>query len=255
MEHHESLDATKNGDSISGPPRSIGVGERNFRRSMALSSVSLVEALSDVTIGAPSAFLSKDNSSSRDEFGESESSSNNKLTSSGSMQQSVRDNLSDDPVSPDANKTDGFISPTSSVRALGVYGLSPVPKQRNFPRAPIQTNLGNRTVSTQDRLRQQGFRERSSTAADDSVVGGSGVAQFAVRSIRRGSDDWRNLVKPFVSDLVFKSLFQPRSQAEIVFLPYTSHAAVVRTIALLCLFLLTRPVEHSSNNVWEILLS
>jgi hypothetical protein len=53
------------------------------------------------------------------------------------------------------------------------------------------------------------------------------AAQNAVRSIRRGSDGWRNVVKPFVSNLVFRSLFQARSQAEIVFRPYRSHAAVV----------------------------
>jgi hypothetical protein len=51
---------------------------------------------------------------------------------------------------------------------------------------------------------------------------------FVVRSTRRGSEEWRNLVKPFVADLVFRSLYQPRFQGDFKFRPYTSHAAVVR---------------------------
>jgi hypothetical protein len=51
---------------------------------------------------------------------------------------------------------------------------------------------------------------------------------FVVRSTRRGSEEWRNLVKPFVADLVFRSLYQSRFQGDFKFRPYTTHAAVVR---------------------------
>jgi hypothetical protein len=51
---------------------------------------------------------------------------------------------------------------------------------------------------------------------------------FIVRSTRRGSEEWKNLVKPFVADLVFRSLYQPRFQGDLKFRPYTTHAAVVR---------------------------
>lgn len=75
---------------------------------------------------------------------------------------------------------------------------------------------GDRTVSTQVRLRRQGLRDST-----------EGEANFAVRSTRRGSTDWRNLIKPFVSNLVFRSLFRHRFQGEISFRPYTCYAAVL----------------------------
>jgi hypothetical protein len=46
--------------------------------------------------------------------------------------------------------------------------------------------LGGRTVSTQARLKRQGLRKSKK---------GNGGTNFVVQSIRRGSDDWRNLSK------------------------------------------------------------
>jgi class 3 adenylate cyclase len=51
--------------------------------------------------------------------------------------------------------------------------------------------------------------------------------QFAVQSTRRGTDQWRFLVKPFVSDLAFRSLVSRKFQSEVAFRPYTCHAAVL----------------------------
>ena len=60
---------------------------------------------------------------------------------------------------------------------------------------PVSMRPGERSLSTTVRLRRQGFK----TAR-------SGRINFAVKSIRRGSDEWHNLIKPFVSDLAFRSL-------------------------------------------------
>jgi hypothetical protein len=49
---------------------------------------------------------------------------------------------------------------------------------------PPRSGRGGRTVSTQARLQRQGLRNSKSS-----------VANFAVKSIRRGSDDWRGLSK------------------------------------------------------------
>jgi hypothetical protein len=67
------------------------------------------------------------------------------------------------------------------------------------PRSP-----GGRTVSTQARLQRQGLKKSK-----------SGGTNFVVQSIRRGSDDWRGMLKPFVSDLVFRSLFRQRFQGKL----------------------------------------
>lgn len=88
----------------------------------------------------------------------------------------------------------------------GALGI-PKPKQ----------SIGGRTASTQVRLRRQGFQALSR----DKTV------NFVVRSIRRGSDDWLSLIKPFVADLAFRSLVKPRQYSEARFRPYACHAAVL----------------------------
>ena len=82
-----------------------------------------------------------------------------------------------------------------------------------MPPAPM--TLGSeRTQSTTVRLQRQGLSMVKSR-------------DFAVRSIRRGSDDWNALIKPFVSDLVFRSLVQRRKYQKASFRPYTTYAAVL----------------------------
>jgi class 3 adenylate cyclase len=81
---------------------------------------------------------------------------------------------------------------------------------------PVQRLAGNRTVSTSARLQRQGLS-----------ISKNGGSNFAVKSIRRGSDEWRTLIKPFVSDLAFRSLFRHRIESEISCRPYTCHAAVL----------------------------
>ncbi|EEC45052.1 predicted protein [Phaeodactylum tricornutum CCAP 1055/1] len=80
--------------------------------------------------------------------------------------------------------------------------------------APLGRSKGERTISTTIRLSKQGFRHKRTD-------------NFAVQSIRRGSEDWKNLIKPFVADLVFRSLICRRFQSEVSFRPYTAHAAVL----------------------------
>lgn len=81
---------------------------------------------------------------------------------------------------------------------------------------PIPMKPGERTVSTSLRLRRQGF-----------TMSKSGLNNFAVKSIRRGSDEWNGLLRPFVSDLVFRSLEYRWFQSEVSFRPYTCQAAVL----------------------------
>jgi class 3 adenylate cyclase len=84
----------------------------------------------------------------------------------------------------------------------------------HFSKIP-RPRLGDRTKSTASRLSRQGFRPQFSGS------------NFAVKFIERGSDDWRLLVKPFVSDLAFRSIVSRRCQSEVSFEPYTCHAAVL----------------------------
>jgi class 3 adenylate cyclase len=81
---------------------------------------------------------------------------------------------------------------------------------------PQAMRPGERTVSTSLRLRRQGF-----------TLPKSGSVDFAVKSIRRGSDEWNGLLRPFVSDLAFRSLEFRRSQSEVSFRSYTCQAAVL----------------------------
>jgi class 3 adenylate cyclase len=81
---------------------------------------------------------------------------------------------------------------------------------------PTRHRPGERTVSTSLRLRRQGF-----------TLPKSGSLDFVVKSIRRGSDEWNGLLRPFVSDLTFRSLEYRRFQSEVSFRPYTCHAAVL----------------------------
>jgi class 3 adenylate cyclase len=63
-------------------------------------------------------------------------------------------------------------------------------------------------------------------STSEGIIEGTGT-DTRMRSIRRGTDDWRSMVKPFVSDLAFRSLFRQRCGGEIFFRPYTCHAAVL----------------------------
>lgn len=88
--------------------------------------------------------------------------------------------------------------------------------QLDFPPKPSKS-MGGRTVSTTVRLERQGF----------TPVGRETSANFVVKSIRRGTDEWRDLVKPFVADLAFRSLVKPRYMSKPRFQAYDCHAAVL----------------------------
>lgn len=105
---------------------------------------------------------------------------------------------------------------------------------------PSRVTPGSRTISTSLRLRRQGFR--------------TSVSDFAVKSIRRGSDDWHNLLKPFVSDLVFKSLEYRRHQSDVSFKTYTCQAAVL--FVDLCNYSgITRMIAHRGAHVLSNLVN
>jgi class 3 adenylate cyclase len=88
----------------------------------------------------------------------------------------------------------------------------------NFARLkPALYRPGERTVSTSLRLRRQGFTQSKSASLSD----------FAVKSIRRGSSEWSAMLRPFVSDLTFRSLEYRRFQSDVSFRPYTCHAVVL----------------------------
>lgn len=76
----------------------------------------------------------------------------------------------------------------------------------------------DRSMSTSMRLSSQGFRELGQRKQQRT---------FAVKSIRHGSSEWHNMLRPFVADLAFSSLVQCRFQSEVSFRPYTCHAAAL----------------------------
>jgi class 3 adenylate cyclase len=101
--------------------------------------------------------------------------------------------------------------------SAGSMGYPRGSERRDFSRLkPVAMRPGERTVSTSIRLRRQGF-----------TMSKSGLSNFAVKSIRRGSDEWNGLLRPFVSDLVFRSLEYRWSQSEVSFRPYSCQAAVL----------------------------
>ena len=90
--------------------------------------------------------------------------------------------------------------------------------EMNFSKLkPTQYRPGERTISTSIRLRRQGF----------TTSGTVSLTNFAMKSIRRGSDEWNILLRPFVSDLIFRSLEYRRFQSDVSFRPYTCHAVVL----------------------------
>jgi class 3 adenylate cyclase len=82
---------------------------------------------------------------------------------------------------------------------------------------PPSFRLGDRSFSTTLRLKRQGFRESPGRLNNE----------FAVKAIRRDSQEWQSLLRPFIADLAFQSLVQRRLQGEVSFRPYTCHAAVL----------------------------
>jgi class 3 adenylate cyclase len=72
---------------------------------------------------------------------------------------------------------------------------------------------GERSISTSIRLQCQGFVSNKS--------------KFAMKSISWGSDEWNILLRPFVSDLIFRSLEYRQFQSDGSFRPYTCHAVVL----------------------------
>lgn len=74
-----------------------------------------------------------------------------------------------------------------------------------------------RTLSTTMRLQEEGLTDTSNTSGLD----------YAVQSIARGSESWAALIKPFVSDLAFRSLLRRRYKSPLTFRLYTCRAAVL----------------------------
>jgi len=81
--------------------------------------------------------------------------------------------------------------------------------ERLAPLAPVV-----RTESRAERLRRDGFEPRPNS-------------KFVIQSIRRGSDGWSQVIKPFVSDLAFRSVVSRPFPGKIKFRSYTCMAAVL----------------------------
>jgi class 3 adenylate cyclase len=94
--------------------------------------------------------------------------------------------------------------------------LTPPLSIKNDERGGSLSSSGRRSIVTSMRLQRQGF------------VGRNRSVDFAMKSIRRGSSEWHNTLRPFVADIAFESFVQRRYQsATISFRPYTCHAAVL----------------------------
>ena len=84
----------------------------------------------------------------------------------------------------------------------------------NHYRPTIQRQTsGERSIVTSIRLQHQGFVSNKS--------------KFAMKSIIWGSDEWNILLRPFVSDLIFRSLEYRKFQSDGSFRPYTCHAVAL----------------------------
>ena len=100
----------------------------------------------------------------------------------------------------------------------------------------LESEGESRRVMTSSRQRRQGIHPRQSdiqahpSCQTFQPVDGSHnhrISTVAVQSTRRGSDDWTRLIKPFVSDLTFRSVVSKKYQSTVTFRPYTCHAAVL----------------------------
>lgn len=69
--------------------------------------------------------------------------------------------------------------------------------------------------------------QRPPTLSLDQPLSRRNIDTFVVRSIRRGSEAWHEMLQPFVADLAFKSLVVQRHQSPSSFRPYHCQAAVL----------------------------
>ena len=99
--------------------------------------------------------------------------------------------------------------------------LAAVDKRQSFKHTRMEarspTKRLGRRLSTCFRLELQGLQPLKRQAS------------FAVRSIQKGSDDWRDALSGFVADLVFRSIAPRRFLRDdiVKFQPYTCQAAVL----------------------------
>lgn len=70
-------------------------------------------------------------------------------------------------------------------------------------------------------------RRRNSCGKNLNVDSSDNPIVSTVQRTSRESPEWRKLIKPFVSDLTFRSFTQRRAESEIYFQPYTCEAAIL----------------------------
>ena len=109
----------------------------------------------------------------------------------------------------------------------------PSPSMR-FPERPLRRAgfKSFRSISTQQEQSNVQARGSGSTAATASMTSSTNsssnmATNFAVQSIRRGSQEWRTLVKPFVADLCYESLTSRAFSRQPLVRPFTCQAAVL----------------------------
>lgn len=74
---------------------------------------------------------------------------------------------------------------------------------------------------------RQGRMQRRGSCGQNLNVDSNNPIVSTVQRTSRGSPEWRKLIKPFVSDLTFRSFSQRRAESEIYFQPYTCEAAIL----------------------------
>lgn len=91
---------------------------------------------------------------------------------------------------------------------LGCIRENTAPPPASITREPLERNTtassssgGTRSRIYRSRAQAQGFRQLSRSSRS---------SNFAVQSIRRGSSEWQQILRPFVADLAFKSLVHRR---------------------------------------------
>ena len=101
--------------------------------------------------------------------------------------------------------------------------------ERPLRRAGFKSFRSTSTHQEQSNVQARGSGSTAATASMTSSTNSSSnmATNFAVQSIRRGSQEWRTLVKPFVADLCYESLTSRAFSRQPLVRPFTCQAAVL----------------------------
>jgi len=103
-------------------------------------------------------------------------------------------------------------------------------QQQQLPVYQQRRERASRSEHLSVRVRRRGllYQPSGRSLSDGTAPSGAGGAvDFAVRSVRRETDEWRGIISLFVADLAFKSVVYKPFLRTVKFRPYTCHAAVL----------------------------